>query len=156
MNDRRADDDADRDPRHRDDRAGRGGPDGGSDSGGDHRDRGGPDTRFLQLEMSRVLYSEAEEVARPAFRELLLEAAKDHLRARFGDTITRLAQVAIDELLIDIQASLDVENQIQRRRESAGTDDRLRAALARTTSQRSSSAAERKQGRARAARKRRR
>ena len=156
MNDRRADDDADRDPRHRDDRAGRCGPDGGSDSGGDHRDRGGPDTRFLQLEMSRVLYSEAEDVAKPALRELLLEAAKDHLRARFGDTIARLAQLAVDELLIDIEASLDIEGQIQRRRESGGTDDRVREALARTRSEQGASSAKRKQGRAPASRRRRR
>ncbi len=137
MNDRRADDDTDRDPRHRDDRNGRGRPNGDADCEKEQGGRGGADTRFLQLEMSRVLYSEAEEVAKPAFRELLLEAAKDHLRARFGDTITRLAQLAVDELLIDIEASLDVEDQIQRRHESGGTDDRLREALARNRSDRS-------------------
>jgi hypothetical protein len=106
--------------------------------------------------MSRVLYAEAEDVAKPALRELLLEAAKDHLRARFGATITRLAQLAVDELLIDIEASLDVEDQIQRRRESGGTDDRLREALARTRSEPSASSAAPKQGRAPAGRKRRR
>ena len=156
MNDSRADADGDRDRRHRDDHDGRGRAAGDSDSAREHRGRGGSDTRFLQLEMSRVLYGEAEEVARPALRELLLEAAKDHLRARFGDTITRLARLAIDELLIDVEASLDVEDQIQRRRESGGTDERLRAALARTPAERSPSAAARKQGRASAARKRRR
>ncbi len=155
MNDRRPDDHGDRDPGHRDDRAERGGPDAGPDSGGEQRGRGGPDTRFLQLEMSRVLYGEAEDVARPAFRELLLEAAKDHLRARFGEAITGLARLAIDELLVDIQSSLDVEDQIQRRRGSGGTDDRVRAALARTTSERSSSAAKRPRRRAPASRKRR-
>jgi hypothetical protein len=130
MNERR-DDDNDRDRRPRDDRNGQGGPDRDSDQGG-----GGSDTRFLQLEMSRVLYQEAEDVTRPAFRELLREAAKDHLRARFGDTISRLAQLAVDELLIDIEANLDIEDQIQRRRESAGTDDRLREAFARRGSNR--------------------
>jgi hypothetical protein len=97
----------------------RGGP---RDGGGDDRSRehqqrpegGGPDTRFLQLEMSRVMYAEAEEVAKPAFRELLLEAAKERLRERFGDRITALARLAVDELLNDAQASLDVEARIQR------------------------------------------
>ena len=127
MNDRRGDRGTEGDPRHRDDGDGHGGPKRESDVDGQR-----PDTRFLQLEMSRVLYAEAEEVAKPALRELLREAAKDHLRARFGDTITRLAHLAIDELLIDIEASLEVEDQIQRRRESGGTDDRLRQALGRT------------------------
>lgn len=156
MNDQRADHDGDRDPRHRDDADRRGRPHGDADRERGPRDRGGPDTRFLQLEMSRVLYAEAEEVAKPALRELLLEAAKDHLRARFGETITRLAQLAIDELLTDIEASLDIEGQIERRRESSGTDDRLREALARTRPERGAASVERKPGRAPAARRRRR
>lgn len=156
MNDRRADDDADRDPPRRDDREGRGRPDGDAGPEGEPRGREGADTRFLQLEMSRVLYAEAEGVAKPAFRELLLEAAKDHLRARFGTTITSLAQLAVDELLIDIEASLDIEGRIQRRRESGGMDDRLREALARTRSAHSGSSAQRKEGRAPASRQRRR
>ncbi len=154
MNDHRADEGRDRDPRGRDDRDRRGGPNGDSDR--EHGDRGGSDTRFLQLEMSRVLYAEAEDVTRPAFRELLLEAAKDHLRARFVATITRLAQLAVDELLIDVEASLDVEDQIQRRRASGGTDDRVREALARTRSDTAAPAPERKQGRAASASGRRR
>src|SRR5436190_1711006 len=71
---------------------------------GNERDRGGPgsDTRFLQLEMSQVLYAEAEAVAKPALRDLLLEAAKDRLRQRFGDEIAALANLAVDELLNDM------------------------------------------------------
>ena len=102
-----------------------------------------------------MLYGEAEDVARPAFRELLLEAAKDHLRARYGEAITGLAQMAIDELLIDIQASLDVEDQIQRRHGSGGADERVRSVLARKTSERRTPAAEGKRRRAAASRKRR-
>jgi hypothetical protein len=156
MNDRRADDHHDRDRRDRDDRDGRGHHQGDSGSDGRREDRGGSDTRFLQLEMSRVLYTEAEEVTKPALRQLLLEAAKDRLRARFGESITRLAQLAVDELLVDIEASLDVEDQIQRRRDSGDGDARLRAALGRTRSERSPSAAERERGRTPASRKRRR
>ncbi len=95
-------DDRSRDQQPRDDR-------GGPDRGG-----GGADTRFLQLEMSQVLYAEAEAVAKPALRDLLLEAAKDRLRERFGEQITGLAHLAVDELLKDVQASFDVEARIQR------------------------------------------
>ena len=86
---------------------------------GDGPGRGGPgtDTRFLQLEMSQVLYAEAEEVARPAFRELLREAAKERLRERFGEEITALAQLAVDEMLTDVQASFEIEARIQQNQE---------------------------------------
>lgn len=131
--------------------------DGGSDADRGPRGGDGADTRFLQLEMSQVLYGEAEGVTKQAFRELLLEAAKDHLRARFGETITGLARLATDELLADIEASLDVEAQIERRRGSqGGSDDRLRAVFARGSSDRVEPAAERKAGGRAAARKRRR
>jgi len=97
--------------------------DGGGPAGGDPR----PDTRFLQLEMSQVLYAEAEEVARPALRELLLEAAKDRMRERFGHQIKALAEVAVDELLIGVQASFDVESRIQRHQEERRSpEERLR------------------------------
>src|SRR5690242_14251215 len=108
---------------HSDGEGNRGGPRDGR--GGDRsRDDGprhdggergpGSDTRFLQLEMSRVLYSEAEAVARPAFRDLLLEAAKKRLRERFGEEITALANLAVDDLLKGVQASFEIEAQIRR------------------------------------------
>lgn len=89
----------------------------GDDCGGERGgDRGsGPDTRFLQLEMSEVLYSEAESVTKQAFRELLLEAAKARFRERFGDQISGLAQLAVDELMQDVLASLEIEAHIQER-----------------------------------------
>lgn len=147
MDDRRGDEQRDRDPRHQDDPNGRGGPNGGRD---------GADTRFLQLEMSRVLYAEAEDVAKPALRALLLDAAKAHLQERFGRQITRLAQLAVDELLVDIEASLDVEDQIQRRRGSSdGADDRVRQALGRMRSERSQPSERTARGTAGARRRRR-
>jgi hypothetical protein len=84
-------------------------------SEGGERGRGGPgpDTRFLQLELSQVLYAEAEAVTRPAFRDLLLEAAKDRLRERFGKEITALARLAVDELLDGAQASFEIEARVQ-------------------------------------------
>jgi len=107
---------------HRHDR-GRGddrGPDRGGGRGPD------PDTRFLQLEMSKLLYAEAESVTRQAIRELLLEKAKARVRERFGDQITGLAQLAVDELLHDISASLDIEARIRERsRDDEGRGERL-------------------------------
>lgn len=88
---------------------------------------GGQDTRFLQLEMSQVLYSEAEGITRQAFRELLLDAAKQRWRERFGDQIVGLAQLAVDELMADVLASLDIESRIQDRSERGKqAKDRLR------------------------------
>lgn len=109
------------------------GPDGGSqECCGDRPDgrEGGPDTRFLQLEMSQVLYAEAEGVTKQAFRELLVEAAKAQWRERFGDKITELAQLAVDELMKDMRSNLDIEARIQERNQASGTKDRLRAIFA--------------------------
>ena len=88
-----------------------------SDGGGPGPGGPGADSRFLQLELSQVMYAEAEAVARPAFRDLLLEAAKDRLRERFGEEITALAQLAVDELLNGAQASFEIEARIQQRNE---------------------------------------
>jgi hypothetical protein len=125
---------------HSDGEGNRGGPrDGrGGDRSRDHRPRneggeGGPgsDTRFLQLEMSQVLYSEAEAVARPAFRDLLLEAAKDRLRERFGEEITALAHLAVDDLLKGVEASFEIEARIQRQSdERRDPNERLRELFA--------------------------
>lgn len=88
---------------------------------------GGPDTNFLQLEMSQVLYGEAQSVTRRAFRELLVEAAKARWRERFGDEIAGLAELAVDELMNDVLSSLDIEARIQGRQQERGrTQDRVR------------------------------
>ena len=118
----------------------RGGPrDGrGGDRSSDYRPRNeggqhgpGSDTRFLQLEMSQVLFSEAEEVSRPAFRALLLEAAKDRLRERFGDEITALARLAVDDLLRGVEASFEIEARIQEHNdEPSESSKRLREIFA--------------------------
>lgn len=105
-----------------------------ADGGGRHQghdcharhQRGGPDTRFLQLEMSEVLYGEAEPLAKEAFRQLLLEEAKTRLRERFGNQIAGLAQLAVDELMQDVLASLEVEERIrQRNRDREARRERL-------------------------------
>ena len=159
MDDRRGDEQGGRGPRHHDERGGRGGPERGRDR--DDRGPDGPDTRFLQLEMSQVMYSEAQGVTKQAFRELLLDAAKARLRERLGETITRLAELAVDEALADMEASLDIEDQIRRRQETqqestGAAPDRLREALARFRADRGQRSAERKEGRASGSRRRRR
>jgi len=98
--------------------------------GGHGPPRSAPDTKFLDLEVSKVLFGEAEGVARHAFRELLVEAAKRRWQERWGDRIDALAKLAVDELLADIEANLTVEGAIQgRKRNRSATDERLRAIL---------------------------
>lgn len=94
--------------------------DGERNGGPSQPNGGGGDTRFLQLEMSQVLYSEAEGVARQAFRELLVEDAKARFRERFGEQINALAQLAVDELLREVFDSLDVEQRIRDHNERSG------------------------------------
>jgi len=110
--------------RRRGDEHGHGRGNRGPDRG---RERGpGPDTRFLQLEMSEVLYAEAESVTKQAFRELLLEDAKARFRERFGSQITGLAQLAVDELMQDVFTNLEIEARIrQRNRDQEGRRERL-------------------------------
>lgn len=86
--------------------------------GGDRR--GPPDTAFLNLEMSRVMYAEAEQLAREAGRDLMREAIKSRLRERLGDQIAALARVAADDLAADILANLDIEARIEGRRRARG------------------------------------
>lgn len=100
----------------------------------DHRDqdRGGPETNFLDLELSKVLYSEADGVTREAFRELLKEAAKRRLQERWGDRIVALANLAVDELLADAEANLEIEAQIgARNRARRAVEERVAEILGR-------------------------
>ena len=86
----------------------------------------GPDTRFLQFEMSQVLFGEAESVAKDALRALLLDAAKTRMQERFGSQIVGLAELAVDELLADILESLNVETRVHHRQRQ---QDRLKERL---------------------------
>jgi hypothetical protein len=100
--------------------------------GGDRsEERGrGPDTRFLHLEMSEVLYGAAESVTKDAFRELLLEAAKARLRERFGNQLTGIAELAVDEVMSDVLANLEIEHRIrEHNRQRSSRTERLRDIL---------------------------
>ncbi len=91
------------------------------------------DTRFLDLEISKVLFDEAEGITRKAFRDLLEEAAKRHWQARYGQRIDALAKLAVDELIADIEANQRIEATIADRKRSRGDlDARVQAILAAT------------------------
>jgi hypothetical protein len=99
----------------------------------ERREQGGSrnDTGFLDLEISKVLFDEAEGITRKAFRALLEEAAKRQFQARFGDRIEALAKLAVDELLADVEANLQIEATLTaRQRDKAGLDARVQAILA--------------------------
>mgnify|MGYP001011501743 CR=1 FL=1 len=84
----------------RDDRGGRGGQ------------GGGPDTRFLELEMSKLLYEEASGTTREALRDLIKESVTKRLRERLGDRIEALGRLAADELVDMIEANLAIEARV--------------------------------------------
>jgi hypothetical protein len=105
---------------------GGGGPPG---HGGGER-RGPPDTSFLDLEMSKVMYAEAQQLAREAGRELVREAIKARLRERLGPEIEAIARIAADEMADDLLANLDIEARIDdRRRARQGLEGRVLEAL---------------------------
>lgn len=98
----------------------------------ERRDRergGGPEgTEFLQLEMSRVLYGEARELARDAARELIREAIRERLRQRVGDRLRAVGVLVADELAGELEANLDIERRIDaQRRTKQAIEEKLRA-----------------------------
>jgi hypothetical protein len=101
----------------------------------DHRqapepEQRGGETNFLDLEISKVLFDEAEGITRKAFRALLEEAAKRHLSERIGVQIEALAKLAVDELLADVAANLEIEARIAARKQAReGLDARIDAIL---------------------------
>jgi hypothetical protein len=101
----------------------------------EHESHGGPDTGFLDLELSKVMYAEAEGVTREAFRELLKEAAKRRLLERWGDRIAELANLAVDELIDDAEANLEIEARIAARNHAKqAVEDRVGAIFGRSSS----------------------
>ncbi len=100
-----------------------------SDQRSEPEQRGGA-TNFLDLEISKVLFDEAEGITREAFRELLKEAAKRHWQARMGEQIDALAKLAVDELISDVEANLEIEARIAARKQAReGLEARIDAIL---------------------------
>ncbi len=79
---------------------------------------GPPESGWLDLEISKVLYGRAEALVRPAAEELLMEAIKERLRERLGPRIAAIAAIAADQLADDFEANLEIEARIAARREA--------------------------------------
>lgn len=100
------------------------------DHGGDNH--GGPDTRFLDFELHKVMYDEAESIVREAYRELLKDAAKQRLQARWGERIAALANLAADEAMADADANFQIQALIGARNDARRSlEDRIQAIIAR-------------------------
>ncbi len=101
---------------------------GGHGGGRDER-RGGPEgTEFLQLEMSRVMYGEAQAMSREAMRDLLREAIRERLRQRVGDRLRAVGVLVADELAEELEANLAIEQRIDaQKRRKREIDETLRA-----------------------------
>jgi hypothetical protein len=92
------------------------------------RDDGGHG--FLDLELSKVLADSAAGLAQRAFKELLFERIKDKLSDRMGDWLDALATFAVDDLMADVEANLEIERRIAARQELRQRSvDGLRRAL---------------------------
>lgn len=92
--------------------------------------RGGPDSRFLDLEISRVLHDDACRAARAALSKLLADRIAERLAERLGDRLDALADLAAADLLADLEANVAIERRIAERSEQKEAHlDRLRAIL---------------------------
>jgi len=101
------------------------------DHGHDHHDDpGGPDTRFLDLELDKVMYDEAESIVREAYRELLKDAAKIRMQEVWGQRIAELAYLAVDEAMADNDASFKIQAIIAARNEAKqALEDKIQAII---------------------------
>lgn len=111
-----------------DDREGKGnGP-----RGPGRRDAGPQGTEFLDLEISRVLFGEAEGLARESVRDILRGALQERLRARLGNRLEAIAHLAADALADEIEANLGIERIVRSQGErKRDVEERLRIALTR-------------------------
>ena len=90
----------------------------------------GPDTHFLDFELHKVMYDEAESIVREAYRELLKDAVKQRLASRWGARITALAQLAADEAMADTDANFEIQAKIEARNAARQTlEDRIQAII---------------------------
>jgi hypothetical protein len=79
------------------------------------RRAGGEDLQFLDLEISKVLTSEAGRIARRALHDALARRIAARLETRWSDRLDALADHAAAELVADLEANLDVEARIRQR-----------------------------------------
>jgi len=101
---------------------GRGG-DQGQQNGGERarpdRERGGPTgTEFLDLEISKVLLGRAQSMARSVTEEIIRDAIKARMKERLGARLEAIGRLAADELILDIEANLEIEARIAARNQA--------------------------------------
>ncbi|MDI1436310.1 hypothetical protein [Polyangium sorediatum] len=97
------------------------------------RSEGPKGTEFLDIEISKVLSSEAAALTREAAREILKDAINERLRARLGSRLEAIARIAADELADDIEANLAIESIVEARKHArAAREEEIRKALAPT------------------------
>lgn len=90
----------------------------------------GPNTQFLDFELHKVMYDEAESIVREAYRELLKDAIKQRLLARWGGRITALANLAADEAMADADANFQIQALIEARNAAhADLEQRIQAII---------------------------
>jgi hypothetical protein len=90
----------------------------------------GPDTRFLDFELHKVMFSEAESIVREAYRELLKDAVKQRLQMRWGARIKALAELAADEAMNDADANFEIQAKIEARNAARRSiEDRIQAII---------------------------
>ncbi|MFO0565767.1 MAG: hypothetical protein U0263_08895 [Polyangiaceae bacterium] len=117
----------------RDGRDGRDGNDCGHDHGGGSHQHGPSGSEFLELELSRMLYSRASEVAKEVAVEILRDAVRERLRERIGDKLRAIGRLAADELAEDVAVNLEIEARIAAHMQrGTGVGARLEAAIAQT------------------------
>ena len=96
---------------------GRGGARG---AGGTQDGNKGPaNTEFLDLELSQVLYSEAEKMAKQVALDLVREGIRERLRERLGPQLHAVGRLAGDELADDVEANFAIEERIAQRQSRA-------------------------------------
>ncbi len=101
------------------------------DRGGDRREGGEGGSQFLDLEISKVLASDASRLARRALQDLVLERIKEQLVEMLGDRLDAMASFAAEDLMMDIETNLEIERHILTRRVLRDTQEmRLRSILA--------------------------
>jgi hypothetical protein len=100
-------------------RGGDQGQQGGGDRGGPQRGGGGAaGTEFLDLEISKVLFGRAQSMARSVAEEIIREAIKARMKERLGARLEAIGRLAADELILDIEANLDIEARIAARHQA--------------------------------------
>lgn len=80
--------------------------------------RSGPEgSHFLDLEITRMLYGQAEKIAMEAARDIVKEAITARLRERMGDELEAIAVVAADAIADDFEANRRIEEVLEARRD---------------------------------------